>query len=123
MVMSKRQQKQLEHQLITALTEACEIAEAEIPGFSWLTHDNGRQEFPAGLRVTWIFDTRANLDRAMANGDDQRMRALTRAALEETGLNPQILSACLQFDSEEACLNAQDGDWLARLAQIRRTRH
>lgn len=113
----------MERLLIAVLTEACEVAKTEIPGFSWLTHDNGNQEFPAGLRVTWIFDTQADLDRALANGEDRRMRELTEAALEETGIDPKVLPACLQFDSEEACLRTQDGDWLARLSQLRRTRH
>lgn len=123
MTTSKRQKNQMEHQLVSTLTEACEAAKAEIPGFDWLTHDNGSHEFPTDLRVTWIFDTQANLERALANGDDVRMRALTTTALEETGIDSQAISACLQFDSEEACLKAQNGDWLARLAQIRRTRH
>ncbi|GGC69285.1 hypothetical protein [Marinobacter halophilus] len=51
------------------------------------------------------------------------MQALTRAALEEASIDPKFLSGRLQLDSEEACLRAQGGDWLARLAQIRRTRH
>jgi len=123
MVNPKRKQQQIERQLIACLTDACEAAKAEIPGFSWLTHDNGNHEFPAGLRVTWIFDTQVDLDRALANGDDQRMRALTRVALEQTGIDSQLISTCLQYDSEEACRIAQNGDWLARLAQIRRTRH
>ncbi|KPQ29392.1 MAG: hypothetical protein HLUCCX14_06025 [Marinobacter excellens HL-55] len=123
MATTKRRKQQMERQLIVTLTEACETAKAEIPGFSWLTHDNGNQEFPAELRVTWIFDTEANLDRALVNGDDQRMRALTRAAFEETGIDPKLAPSCLQFDSEEACGKAQDGDWIARLAQIRRARH
>lgn len=113
----------MQRQLVAILTAACEAAKVEIPGFDWLTHDNGSHEFPTGLRVTWIFDTQANLERALANGDDQRMRELTTAALEETGIESQVISTCLQFDSEEACLRAQNGDWLARLAQIRRTRH
>lgn len=121
--MNNRKQKQMERQLIATLTEACEVAKAEITGFSWLTHDNGNQEFPTALRVTWIFDTQANLDRALANDEDQRMRALTGAALEEIGIDSGMISTCLQFDSEEACLRAQDGDWLARLSQLRRTRH
>lgn len=123
MATSKRRKQQMERQLIVTLTEACEAAKAEIPGFSWLTHDNGNQEFPAGLRVTWIFDTEASLGQALANGDDQRIRELTRIALEETGIESQLISACLQFDSEEACQKAHGGDWLTRLAQRRRTRH
>jgi hypothetical protein len=120
MANTKRQKNQMERLLVATLTEACEVAKAEIPGFDWLTHDNGSHEFPAGLRVTWIFDTQANLQCALDNGDDQRMQALTTAALEETGIDSRIISACLQFDSEEACLTSQNGDWLARLAQIRR---
>lgn len=123
MVKSKRRQNQMERQLIATLTEACETVKAEMLGFSWLTHDNGNHEFPAGLRVTWIFDTQANLDQALANGGDERMRALTKGALEETGIDSELVAACLQFDSEEACRKAQGGDWLARLAQIRQTRH
>jgi len=110
MVNPKRKQQQIERQLIACLTDACEAAKAEIPGFSWLTHDNGNHEFPAGLRVTWIFDTQVDLDRALANGDDQRMRALTRVALEQTGIDSQLISTCLQYDSEEACRKAQNGD-------------
>lgn len=123
MVTSKRKQQQMERQLIASLTDACEVAKAEVPGFNWLTHDNGNHQFPAGLRVTWIFDTQANLDRALASGDGQRMQEWTRVALDKTGIDSRLIPTCLQFDSEEACRKAQDGDWLARLAQIRRTRH
>ncbi len=120
---NKRELKQMERQLVVALTEACEAAKAEVPGFCWLTHDNGVHHFPAGLRVTWIFDTQANRERALANGFEQLARAWTSAALGQTGLDPGIISNCLQFDSEEACMNFQNGNWLSRLAKIRRTRH
>jgi len=119
----KRELKQMERQFVVALTEACEAEKVEIPGFCWLTHDNGVNQFPAGLRVTWIFDTRANLEQALVDGFKHRARVLTLAALEQTGLDPGHISSCLQFDSEEACTNSQKGNWLARLAQIRRTRH
>lgn len=119
----KRRQKRMERDLVANLTDACEAAKAEIPGFLWLTHDNGKQEFPDGLRVTWIFDTQANLERALSNGDDERMRMLTRVALEWTGIAPGLIASCLQFDSEEACQKSHNGDWPKRLEQIRRTRH
>jgi hypothetical protein len=119
----KRERKQMERQLVVALTEACEAAKVEIPGFCWLTHDNGTNQFPAGLRVTWIFDTRSNLEQALVDGFRQRARVRTLAALEQTGMDPGLISSCLQFDSEEACTNSQKGNWLARLKQIRSTRH
>lgn len=123
MTLTKRQSKQLERQLVAALTEACETAKAEVPGFSWLTHDTGSEDFSAGLRVTWIFDSQDSLDRALAGGDGERMRALTQTALAEADIEVLDLAACTQFDSEEACARAQAGDWQARLAQLRRSRH
>ncbi|MCH8552999.1 MAG: hypothetical protein LAT62_13765 [Natronospirillum sp.] len=123
MTLTKRQSKQLERELVATLTEACETAKAEVPGFSWLTHDTAGEDFSAGLRVTWIFDSQASLDRALADGHGERMRALTQAALAEADIEVPDLTACTQFDSEEACALAQAGDWQARLAQLRRSRH
>jgi hypothetical protein len=120
---NKRELKRMERQLVVALTEACDAAKVEVPGFCWLTHDNGVSQFPANLRVTWIFDTRANLEQALVGGFKQRARAQTLAALEQTGLDPGTIFNCLQFDSEEACTNSQKGNWLARLAQLRRVSH
>jgi len=120
---NKRELKHMERQLVVALTEACAAAKVETHGFCWLTHDNGVSQFPVGLRVTWIFDTRANLEQALVDGFKQRACARTLAALEQTGLDPGIISNCLQFDSEEACTNAKKGNWLARLTQLRRTTH
>lgn len=122
MKFDKRKLKQLERQLVVALTEACEDAKAELTGFCWLTHDTGEHQFPAGLRVTWIFDTQANLDQALRNGLEQRARAWTSAALHQAGLDLDTKSSCLQFDTEGACTRFQSGDWLARLAQLRRGR-
>lgn len=120
---NKRELKQIERQLVVALTEACEAAKTEMPGFCWLTHDNGENLFPVGLRVTWIFDTRVNLEQALVDGFKQHAQTQTLSALEQAGLDPRALSNCVQFDSEEACTNSQKGNWLARLAQLRRTRH
>jgi hypothetical protein len=120
---NKRELKHMERQFVVALTEACEAAEAEVPGFCWLTHDNGTHQFPAGLRVTWIFDTRANLEYALVDGFKQYAHERTLDALEQTGLDRGMISDCLQFDSEEACTNSQKGNWLARLTQLRRSRH
>ena len=83
----------------------------------------GANQFPAGLRVTWIFDTRANLEQALVDGLKKHARLRTLEAIEQTGLDPGLISSCLQFDSEEACTNSQKGNWLARLTQLRRIRH
>ncbi|MGK9546088.1 hypothetical protein O6486_23965, partial [Salmonella enterica subsp. enterica] len=57
---TKRDTARLERRLVATLTEACETAKAEIPGFEWLTHTVDYAAFPQSLRVIWVFDTRAN---------------------------------------------------------------
>ena len=80
---TKRDTARLERRLVATLTDACETAKAEIPGFEWLTHTVDYAAFPQSLRVIWVFDTRANKELALANGADQRMRELTAAALQD----------------------------------------
>lgn len=46
MALSKREIAGIERQLVAALTEACETAKAEIPGFEWLTHTVNYTAFP-----------------------------------------------------------------------------
>jgi hypothetical protein len=53
------------------------------------------------------------------DGFKQDARVRTLVALERTGLDPGLISGCLQFDSEEACMKSHQGNWIERLAQIR----
>ena len=116
MPLTKRDTARLERRLVATLTEACETAKAEIPGFEWLTHTVDYTAFPQSLRVIWVFDTRANKDLALANGADQRMRELTAAALQDAEVDSVKIEPCVRFDSEEACNLQHGGDWRARLA-------
>ncbi|MFL1503832.1 hypothetical protein ACI77J_21255 [Pseudomonas sp. O64] len=111
----KRDIARLERRLVATLTEACETAKAEIPGFDWLTHTVDYAAFPQSLRVTWVFDTRANQDHALATGADQRMRELTAAALHEAEVTAVNIDRCVRFDSEQACSAQHGGDWRRRL--------
>lgn len=115
MALSKRDITRLERELVTALTEACETAKAEIPGFEWLTHTVNDADFPGSLRITWVFDTRANKDHAVATGLDARIRELTAAALHEAQIPPVPLQRCVHLDSEEACQTQHGGNWHLRL--------
>ncbi|WP_300635300.1 hypothetical protein [Pseudomonas sp.] len=117
MPLTKRDGARLERQLIATLTEACETAKAEIPGFDWLTHTVDYSAFPQSLRVTWVFDTRANKALALTSGADQRMRELTAAALQAADVPPLAMERCVHFDSEEECRLQHAGDWGARLAR------
>jgi len=112
----KRDNARLERRLVATLTEACETAKAEIPGFDWLTHTVDYAAFPQSLQVIWVFDTRANKDHALAKGTDQRMRALTAAALHDAEVAGVNIDRCVRFDSEEECHAQQGGDWRRRLA-------
>ncbi|TKK32621.1 hypothetical protein PspCFBP13528_09990 [Pseudomonas sp. CFBP13528] len=117
MPLTKRDCARLERQLIATLTDACETAKAEIPGFAWLTHTVDDSAFPQSLRVTWVFDTRANKALTLSGGADQRMRELTATALHEAGIPPLPMERCVHFDCEEDCRLQHAGDWRARLAR------
>ncbi len=114
---SNREQARMERQLIDCLTRACEAGKAEIVGFSWLTHLVDYQRFPSSLKVTWIFDTQANRDRALANGQGERIAELTAKAFSEAGICVSTVSAHLNLDSEELCRRIDAGNWQQRLAR------
>ena len=122
MLLSKRDLAHRERQLVASLTQACETGQAEIVGFTWLTHRVDYQKFPSSLMVTWIFDTQANRDRALANGQGDRMAELTAEAFSEAGIELRSVSAHLSFDSEEQCQRVDAGNWQQRLARQRAAR-
>ena len=122
MLVSKRDQAQIERRLIAALTKTCETAKAEIVGFSWLTHDVGYARFPSSLMVVWVFDTDANRDVVLANGQDKRMLELTTLALSEANVHVSQVSANVHFDTEEQCQRSNAGAWRQRLTRTRSTR-
>ena len=123
MLLSKRDLAHRERQLVASLTQACETGKAEILGFAWLTHRVDDQKFPSSLMVTWVFDTQANRDRALANGQDERMAVLTTEAFSEAGISVSTVSTHLAFDSEEQCLRVDGGNWQQRLARQRSSKH
>ncbi|MEO8493089.1 MULTISPECIES: hypothetical protein [unclassified Pseudomonas] len=117
---TQRDNARLERRLVVALTEACETAKTEIPGFDWLTHTVDYANFARSLRVIWVFDTLANKEHALAAGAGERMRELTSAALLDAEVAPVPMGSCIRFDSEEECTARHGGDWRARLAQASR---
>ena len=119
MSLSKRDQARIERRLIATLTEACETAKAEIPGFTWLTHELDYDLFPSSLRVVWVFETEALQDRALAAGQGARMVELTAMALREADVLVSPVAAHVQFDSEEQCQRSHAGNWQQRLARKR----
>jgi len=116
-MLSKREQAQNERRLTAALTRACEAAKAELVGFVWLTHRVDYQNLRGSLRVTWVFDTEANRELALAGGQQQLMADLTAEAFSEAGIVANPVSNHLAFDSEEQCQRIDAGDWEQRLAR------
>ena len=122
MGLSKRDQAHIERRLVATLTEACETAKAQIVGFVWLTHEVDYAEFPASLRIVWVFDTEAHKNQALAAGQGECMVELTAIALDEADVLLSPVAAHVQFDSEEQCQRANAGNWPQRLARKRSTR-
>ncbi|MCE1118917.1 MULTISPECIES: hypothetical protein [Pseudomonas] len=112
---NKRALARLEREMVACLTEACAIAQAEIVGFAWLTHQVDLDDFPASLRITWVFtDDTAKAD-ALAGAAKARILALTTQALAEAGVQLDHVAWHVRYDSEEACWRDQGGDWNRRL--------
>ncbi|KPB72347.1 hypothetical protein ACKUFS_11000 [Pseudomonas cannabina] len=112
---SKREQAHTERRLVTALTQACETAKSELPGFCWLTHEVDYAAFPASLQAVWVFDTLANKHAALACAMDERMIELTREAFDEAQVSVANVSAHVHVDSEQECLHENGGDWQQRI--------
>jgi len=79
--------------------------------------------FPKACRSPGSFATEAQKTDALAQGQDALMRTLTRAALDQAGIDMEKLIAPVRFDSEEACKRSDGGDWQRRLARSATTRH
>lgn len=118
MPLTHRETARLDRRLIAALTDACETAKTEIPGFDWLTHTVDYSAFPQSLRVIWVFDSRASKEHALSTGADTRMRELTAAALNDADVHGAPMGRCVHVDSEEECRLRHDGDWRVRLAKV-----
>ncbi len=112
---SKREQAQTDRRLVSALTNACETAKAEMPGFCWLTHEVDYAAFPASLKVVWVFDTLADKNAALQRGLDKRMIGLTVEALDDAQVSLSNAAAHVHVDCEEQCLRENAGDWQQRI--------
>ena len=113
--LSARQQRQLDRELSRTLTQACDVAKAEVEGFGWVTHEVRWDDFPASLRVIWIFESNADIARALKEGWNQRLLALTDRALRDAEITVKRVEQHMDLDSEEECQRADAGNWRARL--------
>ncbi|MFP3924166.1 MULTISPECIES: hypothetical protein [Pseudomonas] len=112
----KRELARIERRLIATLTEACETAKSEIKGFTWLTHTADLNALADTLKVIWVFETRADKQRAQLEAK-ARIFELTAIALNEACIDLKLSDRNVRLDSEEECQRAHEGNWQKRLGQ------
>ncbi|WP_369992190.1 hypothetical protein [Pseudomonas xanthosomatis] len=115
MASNKRALARQEREMVACLTDACTTAQAEIVGFAWLTHRVDLDDFPASLRITWVFSDDTAKAEALAGEAKGRIIELTEQALMDAGIHLDHVAWHVRFDSEEACWRDQGGDWNRRL--------
>jgi hypothetical protein len=116
MLAGKRELARIERRLIATLTDACETAEGEIKGFTWLTHTADLNALAETLKVIWVFDTLADRTLALVSAK-ARIFELTAIALNEANIDLRPSNRNVRFDSEEECQHVHGGDWQKRLAK------
>lgn len=115
MKLNKTSQK-IDNNICKALTIACESALHEIPGFSWLTHRANYTNFPASLVITCVFETEAEIEAMKHQEMDDLLRNAILKQLVKVGVVVKKSKQQIHFDSEEACLQYNQGKWPERLA-------
>jgi hypothetical protein len=113
--MTKTNQK-IDNNVCKALTLACEQSLHTIPGFSWLTHRANYTSFPASLIITCVFETEAEVEEMKAQQLDEKLQSCIQKQLLNIGVVVKNIKQQVRFDSEEACLLQNKGEWPQRLA-------
>jgi len=111
----RKTDKKLDRQIQRALTEACETALAEIPGFEWITHLVDYQRFPQSLSVVCVFATMDDVREAERSGHGDTLRKLVRFHLRSGGITLPRSDQHIRFDSEDSCQAEHNGNWKQRL--------
>lgn len=105
----------LDNNVVKALTLACESAKESVPGFEWLTHRADYSNFPGSLVVTCVFDNNQALHHAQIEKLDVEIRKLIQNQLLKAGILLKDARRHVCFDTEEACLAENKGNWKTRL--------
>lgn len=98
--------------IVSCLTDVCESAKIDFPGFQWLTHLVDYQRFPQSLQVICVFE---NEDQLLSSNKEALQQNIKEALLsiDIVLLHPKRQ---ISFDSEEACQKRHGGDWQARMS-------
>jgi hypothetical protein len=108
--------KKLDNNVVKALTIVCEMAKQDIVGFEWLTHSANYSNFPGSLVITCVLDNQQSLDSMLANQHDELIRKLIQKQLFRAGVLLKDARSHVFFDTEQACMSQNGGDWKRRLS-------
>ncbi len=93
--------KKLDKQICQALTNACEMAKDQVPGFQWLTHRVNFKQFPDSLKVICVFQTQVELEQASRQKQDQLITTLIKTELEKIDIRFKDIKRHVLFVSED----------------------
>ncbi len=118
----RKSDKKIDNQLRLVLTDVCENALKEINGFQWLTHLVNYDNFPQSLNIVCVFDSNENLALFLEHSNDSNQRnmlnALIQRALNDCAIKLKNINNHVHYDSEERCLQSNNGNWAERLAKL-----
>lgn len=77
----KKTDKHHKNNLRKALTEVCDYALGEFPGFQWISHDANYNRFPDNLLVTCVFDSNDALVNLQNSGHQIALRNQVQESL------------------------------------------
>lgn len=105
-------EKKIDNNVRLALSTANEQLLKDIPGFLRLNHQANYTNFPASLLITCVFDKQPDHEFVHTAAIYKLLHAkLLKIGVKLTAPKQQVI-----FDSEEACINEDGGDWTVRLA-------
>ena len=97
----RKTDKKTENAIRIALTEVCEVALDEIPGFKWITHFVDYAAFPSSLIIVCVFGTKHELSCALSARHNDFLRALIVSKLSAANVQCKNTPQFIRFDSEE----------------------
>jgi hypothetical protein len=97
----KKTDKKTENMIRVTLTNVCNVALDEVPGFKWITHFVNYDDVPSSLIVVCVFGTKSELSSALIAHHDDFLRTLITSKLRAANIQCKNSPQCVRFDSEE----------------------
>ncbi|BBB29497.1 Fis family transcriptional regulator [Neptunomonas japonica] len=97
----KKTDKKTENAIRIALTNVCDVALDEVPGFQWITHFVNYDNLPGSLIVVCVFATKSELSSALSAHHDDFLRTLITSKLRAANIQCKNSQQFVRFDSEE----------------------